>query len=208
MRNLIILIQANQRLINKIHNRKAMNNKTNKQKIGKANYDSNLSINQEIQLTMSEYHLIFKEKMMQFLENFFVINIKEKLDQRHLLIKNMREKFLKYDEYIKDNIKPYCILSENSLNLIRILYDNFFNLKTFSDRIKNEVNFKNYETNFKIIFQQVFDLMDQIQEILNYYIKVFRNFNFDEHRKFYEKITYLFTDLEMHFTLIPAVNHL
>jgi hypothetical protein len=169
---------------------------TQKQKIGKANYESNLSINQEINTTMNEYHSIFKEKLMQLLDNFFLINIKEKLDKRQCLIQKMRENILKYEENLTDKIKPFYKISNNSLDLIKKLFENFSSFKTFSDRIKNE-----------IIFQNVFDLIDQIQEILSFYMKVFHNFNAETQKQFYEQISFLFSDLEMHINLISVENY-
>ena len=180
---------------------------TQKQKIGKENYESNLSINQEINTTMNEYHSIFKEKLMQLLDNFFLINIKEKLDKRQCLIQKMRENILKYEENLIDKIKPLYKISNNSLDLIKKLSENFSRFKIFSDRIKNEVNFKSYEYNFKIIFQNVFDLIEQIQEILSFYMKVFHNFNAETQKQFYEQISFLFSDLEMHINSISVENY-
>ncbi len=173
-----------------------MINNTKKQYIGKANYDSNLSINQEIQTVICEYHSIFKERLLQLLDNFILINIREKLEQRQSLIQRMRENIVKYEEHLNEKIQPAYKLSDDSAVLIKYLYVNFSNFKSFSDRIKNELNFTSYESNFKIIFRSVFDFIDQIHEVLCFYPKVFQSYSEKAQKKFYVQILSMFNDLE------------
>lgn len=181
-----------------------MNLKTKLQNIGKSNYDSNLSINQEIETIMSQYSSLLKERFLQILDNFFLLNIKEKLAERRSLILKMQESVSKCIENSNEKIQPSFIISENSVDLIKTLHLNFFNFKLFSDRIKNEVNFKDYESNFKQIFHTVFELIDQIYEVLSFYDKVFHGFSAEAQKKFVEQISFLFTDLEAHLNSISV----
>ena len=171
-----------------------INNK--KQILGKNNYDTNLSLNQEIDSSINETYIIFKEKFLQTLDNFFMTNIREKLNQRQNLIINLRENILNYGENVDQEIQPAYVISDNSIELIKNLNSDFSKFKVYSDKIKNELNFKNYETRFKLLFHNIFNTIDEIDDVINFYMKVFHNFNLKEQRCFYENISMLFSDLE------------
>jgi len=174
--------------------------------IGKTNYDSNFTLNQEIQSALDEYYSIFKEKLLQSLENFFIINIKEKFNQRQFLILEMKENLLNYQADINENLNPFYKISDDSIESIKNLFTSLTRFKIFSDKIKNLVNFKNFEKNFKLIFQNVFEIIEEIHELLNFYIKVYQNLNLDFQKSFYEKISNLFNDLEDQINLISVTN--
>lgn len=182
--------------------------KQSNQNIGKTNYDSNFTLNHEIQSALDEYYSIFKEKLLQLLENFFHLQIKEKFKQRQSLILEMKQNIFNYEVDINEKLKPAYIMSDNSIESIKNLYTSLSRFKILSDRIKNLVNFNNFEKNIKVIFHNVFELMEEIHEILYFYMKVYQNLNLENQKSFYDKISNLFNDFEDQINLILVTNDL
>jgi len=179
-----------------------MNQYSQKSNIGKSNYNSNITISQEIESSINEFQSIFKERLMQYMDSFFILNIKNKLAERQSLILNLKKNVLHCNKISNKNFYPTFDIDNNSLEIIQNLCLNFSNFKEYSDRIKNELDFKNYEKNFKIVFQNLFELIERIEEIINYYLNIFHGLDFEMQNDFYGKIQFLLNDFDKQFDFI------
>lgn len=166
--------------------------------IGKSNYETNahLTLNQELDCTISEGFAIFKEKLFFHFENSLFSNVREKFFQRKNMLKDFKTNILNCIEKINKNINPAYKISEECLYIINSTNDKLENLKAISVKIKNKLNFQQIDKSFKLLFHSVFELVDQMNDLYNYYFKVFNNFNIHEQKLFYDNILNLFLILE------------
>ena len=174
-----------------------MKKKTQGYAIGKSNYEinTNSSVNDDIDNTVNISLAIFKEKFLELCEGIIFEKLKDKINHRKNLIYTLKKNVLIYNNLIEENINPCYNITDNSLVFISELKNKFSLLKVCSDRLKSEIKFNNFESEIKLIFQKIIEIMDEIENILTFYPRVLKNFTECDHVNFFEKINFLFKNL-------------